>query len=114
MGMLSARGRSAAPALAPPLLNLGVVVLGVPLIPVCERLGQPPILAMALGVLIGGILQFVVQLPPLYALGFRLKWEWPKPHPGVQRVASLMIPATVGLAPTHLNLFFSTLVASLL
>jgi putative peptidoglycan lipid II flippase len=114
MGMLNARGRFAVPALAPTLLNLGMIVFGVSLIPVCHRLGQPAILAMALGVLIGGGLQFVVQLPALYALGFRLRFEWPRAHPGVRRVALLMLPATIGLAATQINLFFSTLIASLL
>ena len=71
MGMLNARGYFAVPALAPALLNLGMIVFGVALIPVCKTIGQPPILAMASGVVIGGLLQFGFQLPPLFALGFR-------------------------------------------
>ena len=114
MGMLNAWGRFAVPALAPAWLNLGMVVFGVALIPVCKHFGQPAILAMALGVVIGGVGQFVCQLPSLYGLGFRWKWEWPFGHPGVKRVASLMLPATVGLAATQFNLFVSTLLASLL
>jgi putative peptidoglycan lipid II flippase len=114
MGMLNARGRFAVPALAPTLLNLGMVVFGVALIPVCRAVGQPPILAMAVGVLIGGLLQFGVQLPALQHEGFHLRLEWPRPHPGVRRVATLMLPATVGLAATQVNLLVSTLIASLL
>ena len=114
MGMLNARGRFGVPALAPTLLNLGMIVFGIALIPVCEAAGQPPILAMATGVVIGGALQFLVQLPSLYRLGFRLKLERPRYHPGVVRVARLMVPATVGLAATQLNLFVSTFIASLL
>lgn len=114
MGMLNARGHFAVPAFAPTLLNVGMVVFGVALIPVCRGLGQPAILAMAIGVLIGGLLQFAIQLPPLYRLGFRLRLERPAGHPGVQRVAALMVPATLGLAATQINLFVSTLIASLL
>jgi putative peptidoglycan lipid II flippase len=114
MGMLNARGHFAVPALAPTLLNLGMIVFGVGLIPVCVHFGQPAILAMALGVLIGGIGQLVFQLPSLYRLGFRLGWAPPFAHPGVRRVATLMVPATIGLAATQFNLFFSTLIASLL
>ncbi len=114
MGMLNARGVFGVPALAPTLLNLGMVVFGVALIPVCERLGQPAILAMALGVVIGGALQFAVQLPSLARQGFRLRLELPRRHAGVARVAQLMLPATVGLAATQLNLFVSTVIASLL
>jgi len=114
MGMLNARGQFAIPALAPTLLNLGMVVFGLGLIPVCRALGAPPILAMAIGVLVGGVLQFVVQLPALFRLGFRWSWEWPTHHPGVRRVAWLMLPATIGLAATQVNLLVSTLIASLL
>ncbi|MBI1798930.1 MAG: murein biosynthesis integral membrane protein MurJ [Candidatus Eisenbacteria bacterium] len=114
MGMLNARGRFAIPAMAPALMNLGMVAFGIGLIPVCRALGRPPILAMALGVVIGGTLQFTVQLPSLARLGFRLRPEWPRAHPGVRRVASLMTPATLGLAATQLNLLVSTQIASLL
>ena len=114
MGMLNARGSFAVPALAPTMLNLGMIVGGVALIPVVERLGQPAILAMALGVVIGGLGQFACQLPALHRMGFRLRPEWPGADPGVRRVALLMAPAAVGLAATQLNLFVSTLIASLL
>jgi putative peptidoglycan lipid II flippase len=114
MGMLNARGRFAVPALAPTMLNLGMIVFGVALIPACHALGQPPILAMAIGVLLGGVLQFAFQLPALAKLGFRLRFERPAGHPGVRRVAALMVPATIGLAATQLNLLVSTQIASLL
>jgi putative peptidoglycan lipid II flippase len=114
MGMLNARGRFGVPALAPALLNVGMIGGGLALLPVCRAWGQPPILAMALGVLIGGIGQFVFQLPALHAEGFRPRFEWPRLPPGVRRVGALMVPATFGLAATQLNLFVSTLIASLL
>ena len=114
MGMLNANGKFAAPALAPAFLNLLMIAVGLALIPVFRSLGQPPILAMAVGVVAGGLGQFLWQVPALYGLGFRLRFEWPRPHPGVKRVALLMVPATIGLAATQLNLLFSTLIASLL
>jgi putative peptidoglycan lipid II flippase len=114
MGMLNARGSFAVPALAPTMLNLGMVVFGVALIPVVVGFGQPAIVAMALGVVIGGLAQFACQLPALHGKGFRLRLELPIGHPGVRRVALLMAPAAIGLAATQLNLFVSTLIASLL
>jgi len=114
MGMLNARGSFAVPALAPTMLNLGMIVGGVALIPVVERFGQAAILAMALGVVLGGIGQFACQLPALYRMGFRARPEWPRAHPAVRHVALLMMPAAVGLAATQINLFVSTLIASLL
>src|SRR5262249_27100862 len=113
-GMLNARHLFVAPALAPALLNLAMIAGGVSLIPVCVHLGWPPITAMAWGVLLGGIGQFAVQLPALHGQGFRfgLRLRWG--HPGVGRVAWLMLPATLGLAATQINLLVSTLIASFL
>jgi putative peptidoglycan lipid II flippase len=69
---------------------------------------------MAIGVVIGGALQFAVQIPALYKLGFRLSFERPTFPPGVRRVAGLMLPATIGLAATQLNILVSTFIASML
>jgi putative peptidoglycan lipid II flippase len=112
MGMLNARGVFFLPALAPALLNLGMIVFGLALIPVCRAAGLPIITAMAFGVLLGGVLQFACQLPALHRLGFRLRPEIPNWHPGVRRVAALMLPATVGLAATQLNIFVSQAIAA--
>ncbi len=113
MGMLNASGRFGVPALAPALMNVGMIVGGVALIPVFEGIGQPAIVAMAIGVVVGGLAQFLCQVPPLHRLGFRFTGAgWT--HPGVRRVAALMIPATVGLAGTQINLLVSTWIASLL
>lgn len=112
MGMLNARGVFFLPALAPALLNLGMVGFGLALIPVCRQAGWPIITAMALGVVLGGLLQFACQLPSLAKLGFRFRLEIPTWHPGVQRVAMLMLPATIGLAATQLNIFVSQAIAS--
>src|SRR5262245_54785177 len=112
MGMLNARGVFFLPALAPALLNLGMIVFGLSLIPVCRAVGWPVISAMALGVVLGGVLQFACQLPALHRLGFRMRFEIPTWHPGVRRVALLMLPATVGLAATQLNIFVSQAIAS--
>jgi putative peptidoglycan lipid II flippase len=112
MGMLNARGVFFLPALAPALLNVGMIAFGLALIPVFRAAGQPPIAAMALGVVLGGLLQFACQLPALHRLGFRLRFEIPTWHPGVRRVALLMLPATVGLAATQLNIFVSQAIAA--
>src|SRR5947207_771497 len=69
MGMLNARGVFFLPALAPALLNVGMIVFGLALIPVCRAVGWPVIMAMAFGVVLGGLLQFVCQLPALHRLG---------------------------------------------
>lgn len=112
MGMLNARGIFGVPALAPALLNAGMIVFGLALIPVFRALGQPPIVAMAVGVVLGAALQFACQLPALHRQGFRLALEWPTWPPGVRRVALLMGPATIGLAATNLNVIVASRIAS--
>ena len=112
MGMLNARGVFFLPALAPALLNVGMIVFGLSLIPAARAVGWPVITAMAFGVVLGGLLQFACQLPALHRLGFRFRLELPTWHPGVRRVAFLMLPATVGLAATQLNIFVSQAIAA--
>ncbi|MEP7027554.1 MAG: murein biosynthesis integral membrane protein MurJ, partial [Candidatus Eisenbacteria bacterium] len=112
MGMLNAVRKFTVPALAPLFLNLGMIVVGVALIPVFRGFGKPPILAMAVGVLAGGFLQFAVQLPSLWKLGWRPAWPPALSHPGVKRIGFLMLPATIGLAATQLNIFVNTILAS--
>jgi putative peptidoglycan lipid II flippase len=114
MGLLNARGRFGVPALAPALLNVGMIAGGLLLLPLCDAWGQPRILAMAIGLVIGGAAQFLVQLPALSAEGFRFRLEWPRAHPGVARMAALMGPATIGLAATQINMLVTTVIASLL
>ncbi len=112
MGMLNARGVFGVPALAPALLNVGMIAFGLALIPVCRALGQPPIVAMAFGVVAGAALQFACQLPALGKQGFRFALEWPTWPPGVRRVATLMVPATLGLAATNVNVIVASRIAS--
>src|SRR5690242_12463191 len=112
MGMLNARGVFFLPAFAPALLNIGMIAFGLAAIPLCRAQGWPVITGMAIGVVLGGILQFAVQLPQLAKLGFRFRIEWPTWHPGVRRVAFLMLPATIGLAATQLNVFVSQAIAA--
>jgi len=115
-GMLNARGKFAEPALAASLPNVGVIVIGLALIPVCRAFGAPPILAMAFGAVAGALLQFAAQLVPLGRLGFRWGRGRPGADPsrGVHRVVSRMLPAAAGHAATQLNVLVGTLLASLL
>jgi putative peptidoglycan lipid II flippase len=67
---------------------------------------------MAIGAIIGGALQFVVQLPALRGEGFRFRWIWAPRDPALHRIVQLMLPATVGLAATQLNILIDTQLAS--
>ncbi len=108
MGILNTRGRFFVPALASSFFNLGSIIGGTSLALVLPHYGQPAIVGMAIGTLIGGILQLAVQLPALFATGFRYRPVFDLADPGLRRILMLMVPATVGLSATQINIFINT------
>jgi putative peptidoglycan lipid II flippase len=114
MGMLNSLRRFGPAALSPVWFNLGNIVVTLSLVPVMYGLGAEPIVAMALGVMAGGVLQFAAQLPPLWRLGFRPAWPPRLDHPGVRRVAVLMTPAAIGLSAVQINVVINSMLASTL
>jgi putative peptidoglycan lipid II flippase len=112
MGMLNACGRFFVPALAPVFFNLAAIVGVIGLVPLFRWLGIDPGLSLAVGAAVGGVLQFVVQLPALRVEGYRMRPELVPSDPGVRRMAQLMLPATFGLAATQLSILVDTLLAS--
>ena len=112
MGILNSRGRFFVPALASSFFNLGSVVGGVGLALLMPRLGQPPIVGMAFGTLIGGLLQLVCQIPTLLRAGFVFVPRLDLRDPGLRRILRLMLPAVIGLAPMQVNVLINTYFAS--
>jgi putative peptidoglycan lipid II flippase len=110
MGALNAEGRFFASALGPAVSNVGMIA-GVLLL---AHHVDPPILALALGVLVGGVGQVLVQAPDLARAGLLVGPAWEPRHPGLVRVARLLAPAVFGLAAVQVMVFVNTLLASLL
>ncbi|HBI15272.1 MAG TPA: murein biosynthesis integral membrane protein MurJ [Desulfobulbaceae bacterium] len=108
MGILNTRGRFFIPAMASSFFNLGSIVGGVSLALIFPRFGQPAIAGMAWGTLIGGMLQLAMQLPALRREGFTFIPRLNLRDPGLQRILLLMLPATVGLSATQINIFVNT------
>lgn len=108
MGMLNTKGRFFVPAMASSFFNLGSIIGGVTLTLVLPRFGQPAIVGMAIGTLFGGLLQLLVQLPTLHATGFRYRPVLALKDPGLRRILKLMVPATIGLSATQINIFINT------
>jgi len=106
--MLNTKGKFFIPALASSFFNLGSIIGGVSLAFLLPRYGQPAILGMAIGTLFGGLLQLAVQLPTLYGTGFRYRPVFDLADPGLRHILRLMIPATIGLSATQLNIFINT------
>jgi putative peptidoglycan lipid II flippase len=112
MGMLNSLGHFFIPALAPAMFNVAAIVCAVVLAPVMPAVGQQPIVAIAIAVIIGGFGQIAIQLRPLWREGFRFKPILDLRDPGLRRVLVLMGPGTIGLAATQVNLFVNTLLAT--
>ena len=109
-GILNAHNRFGVPAFTPVLLNLSLIGCALWLSPQMEQ----PVVALAWGVLIAGIAQFLFQLPFLHRLGLLPRFRIAPRDEGVRRIAKLMLPALFGVSVTQLNLLLDTLIASFL
>ncbi len=110
MGILNSLKHFAAPAAAPILLNVGIIGGAVLISPHLKE----PIVGVAIGVIIGGILQVLLQVPWAKREGMSLRPKWNPSHPALRRIGVLMVPAVFGSAVYQLNQFIGTLLASFL
>lgn len=104
MGILNACNQFGVPAMASTFFNIGSVVFGLLLGKVIgPSLGISPIHGMAYGVVLGGALQLLWQVPSLHRAGFhfRPKFDWS--HPGLRHIFRLMGPAILGNAAVQIN-----------
>ncbi|MDJ0780798.1 MAG: murein biosynthesis integral membrane protein MurJ [Desulfosarcinaceae bacterium] len=113
MGILNVLGHFAAPALAPVLLNLAMITSIF-----CAAWISPDlevrVIGLSLGVLVGGLLQLLLQVPPMVAKGLRFWRVLRLYHPALKRVGRLMLPTVFGAAVYQINILVGTLLASLL
>jgi putative peptidoglycan lipid II flippase len=104
MGILNACGRFGVPAMASTFFNIGSVIAGVLLGVVAGPwLGITPIMGMAYGVVIGGGIQLLSQVPSLHKAGFRFRPQFDLSHPGLRQIFTLMGPAILGNAAVQIN-----------
>jgi putative peptidoglycan lipid II flippase len=82
------------------------------LVPLMPRLGWPPIMAIAISAVIGGLAQIVTQWPALRRQGFRYRAIFDPRDRGLREILLLMGPGTLGLAATQVNIFVNTLLAT--
>jgi len=93
-------------ALTPIFYNLGIIIGAIFLVPVFGAVG------LAYGVILGAFLHLLIQLPSLFHHGFHYGFEWKFKNIHVKKIGSLMLPRTLGLATTQLNLVAITVIAS--
>jgi len=112
MGILNTKGHFFVPALASSFFNLGSIIGGVSLAFLLGKNGQPSIIGMAIGTLIGGMLQLGGQIPSLFRTDFKFMPRLNLKDPGLHRILKLMAPAVFGLAALQINVFINTYFAS--
>jgi putative peptidoglycan lipid II flippase len=109
-GVLNTWSRFAVPAFTPVLLNVSFIVAAAFY---AERF-DPPVLALAWAVFVGGALQLALQLPFLARIGMLPRWRLDWRHPGLSRVLRLMGPALFGVSVSQISLLINTIFASFL
>jgi putative peptidoglycan lipid II flippase len=97
------------PAATPILLNISFIVFSMALV---WRHFSSPAVALAVGVLVGGIFQFFLQVPQLVRRGMDFQFGVSFTDPGVRRVARLMVPGFIGIGIAQINLLVDTIFAN--
>lgn len=105
MGILNSLRHFTIPAFAPCLLNISIIV--------CALIWGEGVKGLALGVLIGGVLQLAIQIPILYKKGFRFKFTNKFKHPAISKIGRLMTPRLFSSAIYQLNNFVDSIFGSL-
>ena len=112
MGLLNSKGKFGVPACASMFFNLGSIVLGVWGYFTLPRMGLHPVTGMAFGVLMGGALQFLIQVPLMRRCGFRYRLLISLRDERVRQVVRLIVPMILGVAALQVNLFVNSIFAS--
>jgi putative peptidoglycan lipid II flippase len=112
MGILNAQGRFFLPALASAFFNVGSVTVGLLGYALAPGFGQHPAMGMAVGVLAGGALQLLVQLPSLFRLGYRYRPVVSFRDPWLGRVARLFGPGAIIASTVQVNVLVNQIFAS--
>jgi putative peptidoglycan lipid II flippase len=110
-GVLNTYSRFAVPAVTPVLLNVSVIAFA------GWGLGAftQPVLALAIGVAAGGVLQLAIQIPALARIGKLPRLTGARAafaDPDVQSILRKMLPATFAVSVAQLSLIINTNIAS--
>jgi putative peptidoglycan lipid II flippase len=110
MGMLNSLRAFLMPALSPVMLN----ILTITSVVLSLQFLSQPILGVAVGVVLGGMCQFLIQVPGLKKQGMMIRPQFTPTHPGVKKVGTLALPVFVSSSVNQFNIFIGTIFASFL
>ncbi len=109
-GILNTYRQFAIPAFTPVFLNLVLIIAAIGVSPHLDE----PVMALAGGVFVAGVVQLGFQLPAVYRLGLLPMPRWGWYHEGVTKIRKLMLPAIFGSSVLQISLLMDTLIASFL
>ncbi len=109
-GVLNTWGQFWVPAFTPVLLNLSFIFFALVAAPWFAH----PVMALAWGAFVGGVLQLAFQWPFLRRIRMLPRWQWNPSDPGLRRILTLMLPALLGVSVGQISLLISTMFASYL
>ena len=109
-GILNTWSRFGIPAFTPVLFNLALIAAALLLAPHCH----PPAMALAWGVILGGVAQLALQIPSLRQIGLLPRLRFSRHDEGVWRILRQMGPAVFGVSISQLSLLINTIFASFL
>jgi putative peptidoglycan lipid II flippase len=100
------------PSVAPAMFNLFSILVPVLTYGWYVARGKQPIFGMAVGVLVGGLMQFLIQMPLVRKKGFRYSPFLSFRDPQFRRVMALFIPVAIGLAGPRINVLVNTILVT--
>ncbi len=107
-GVLQSAKRFVVYAAAPIFYNLGIIIGAV----VFARFFG--VYGLIFGVILGAAMHFLVQLPAVLSLGYGYKFSFDYKNPEIKKIFKIMVPRTLSLGVSQINLFIITSVASTL
>src|SRR5262245_4880088 len=112
MGMLNSLHRFFIPSLLPAMFNVATILCAITLVPILRKMDWPPILAIGIGTLVGGLGQMAIQWPVLRREGFRYRPVLDFKDPELRRILRMMGPGTLGVAAVNINVLVNTYLAA--
>ena len=110
MGILNSRRHFFAPAIAPIFLNISIIVS----VFLFYHTFKIPVMTLALGVLVGGVIQFLFQIPFLWKKRITFRFNFNFRNPAIKRIGLLMVPGLIGTGLYQINTFIDMIFASFL
>jgi putative peptidoglycan lipid II flippase len=105
MGILNCFHMFGLPAATPVILNVMTIVFTIGAV---WKYFRDPATSIIVGVLVGGVMQFLIQVPALVSRGMTFDFGISFTHPGILQVARLMIPRLFGIGIGQINLLVDT------